>query len=334
MSIYTDVTIIGAGPVGLFGIFQAGMLEMRCHVIDSLSVCGGQCATLYPEKPIYDIPGHPKITGRELIDRLLEQAAPFKPEYHLGQQVKTLEIGEEYLTITTTASKVIHSKIVIIAAGNGAFTPHIPDLADIQIYENNSVFYDVKDPHFFRDQKVVIAGGGDSAVDWAINLVDIASKVYLVHRREQFRCLPQSSNKIQSLASEGRIELLIPRQLHALQGEQGKLNAITLRDLEDKLSIVEADYLLAFFGLKMNLGALTQWALELDRDHIIVDQSTSQTNIPNIYAVGDVATYPGKLKLILTGFSEISMALHHAYSRVFNGEKLRFKHSTTKGIPA
>jgi thioredoxin reductase (NADPH) len=329
----TDVAIIGAGPVGLFAVFECGMLKMGCQVIDALDVIGGQCTALYPEKPIYDIPGYPKIGATELIDQLAEQAAPFSPEYHLNRRVDALtRVGEEWELTTSTGEK-LRARAVIVAAGVGAFGPNRPPMSGLDQYEGKSVFYLVKRREDFRGKRVVIAGGGDSAVDWALSLVDVADRVMVVHRRDKFRAAPESAAKLKQLATEGRIEMVVPYQLDALDGSGGQISAVLCKDLDGKVKRLEADALLAFFGLAMNLGPIAQWGLNLERNHIKVDPSTCATSAPGIFAIGDIATYPGKLKLILSGFAEGAAAAHGIYPLVYPGEVLHFEYSTTQGVP-
>lgn len=330
----TDILLVGAGPVGLFAIFEAGMLKMRCHVVDALDSIGGQCSALYPEKPIYDIPGHPAIDALELVKKLEEQAAPFSPTYHLNQRVDSLTKTENGFTAVTSKGTTIHSKAVIIAAGCGAFGPNRPPLAGLETYEGTSVFYSVTRREDFRGKKVVIAGGGDSAVDWAISLSDIAEKIYVVHRRAKFRCAPESATRLEKLAAEGKIELVIPYQLDALEGTGGKLSAVIVKTLEGEARSLPADVLLPFFGLSMELGPIADWGLGLHNNHIKVDPTTFATSTPGIYAIGDIVNYPGKLKLILCGFSEAAMACHNARDLVYPGEAYHFEYSTTKGVPA
>ncbi len=329
----TDVAIIGAGPVGLFAVFECGMLKMRCHVIDALETTGGQCAALYPEKPIYDIPGHPAIDAAELIVKLEKQAAPFDPVYHLGQQVDRLtQQGERWL-IETSKGVTIDARAVIVAAGCGAFGPNRPPLKDLESFEGSSVFYLVKRREDFRGKTVVIAGGGDSAIDWTLALADIAAKIYVIHRRPKFRAAPESVARMDALAKAGKIELVVPYQLHGLVGSQGRLTAVEVSTLEGEVRALAADVLLPFFGLAMNLGPIAHWGLNLERNHILVQPENGATSAAGIFAVGDIAHYPGKLKLILCGFSEAAMAAHAIHPLVHPGEALHFEYSTTKGVP-
>jgi thioredoxin reductase (NADPH) len=326
--------VIGAGPVGLFAVFQCGMLRMRCHVVDALDVVGGQCAALYPEKPIYDVPGYPAVEAQHLIDKLAEQARPFQPVFHMRQQVTGLERLEDgRLRLTTTKGVVLVAKAVIVAAGVGAFGPNRPPLDGIESYEGRSVFYMVTRREAFRGQRVVIAGGGDSAVDWALSLADVAARVMVVHRRAKFRAAPESTARLDRMAAEGAIDLVVPYQLHGLEGTEGRLQAVTVADLDGGLRRLEAEALLAFFGLSTDLGPLADWGFALERQHIAVDPSTCATTLAGVFAVGDVAHYPGKLKLILTGFAEAAHAAHAAYPLIHPGEALHFEHSTSRGVP-
>ena len=330
----TDVIIIGAGPVGLFAIFECGMLKMRCHVIDSLEQAGGQCRALYPEKPIYDIPGYPRIDAGALIDRLEEQAAPFSPTYHLRQTVTGYSAANGWHSVTTSAGKTIAARAVIIAAGAGAFGPNRPPLDGLEAYEGKSVFYMVRKREDFTGKRIVIAGGGDSAVDWALSLHDIAAKIYMVHRRDKFRAAPESLDRLQSMStSGGKIEIITPCQLHALHGSDGYLTGVDVADLDGKTRRLDADVLLPFFGLAPALGALNDWGLGITQHHIPVNQSDSQTKISGVFAIGDIATYKGKIKLILTGFAEAAQAAHAIHPLVFEGQALHFEYSTSKGIP-
>ena len=335
----TDVVIVGAGPVGLFAVFELGMLKIRCHVVDSLDAIGGQCSALYPEKPIYDIPGYPEITAGVLIDRLKEQAAPFAPVYHLGQKVERLQSlqgveGRRWLVETSGGAR-IDCRAVIVAAGSGAFGPNRPPLPDIERYEGRSVFYMVARREDFRGTRIVIAGGGDSAVDWALSLSELAEKVYVVHRRAKFRAAPENVARMQRLAAESdRVEIVVPYQLHALEGRDGVLESVAVRDLEGGERRLPADRLLALFGLSMNLGPIADWGLALDRNHLVIDPATCETNQPGIFAIGDITHYPGKLKLILSGFSEAAMAAHAIHPLVFPDQELHWEYSTTRGVPA
>jgi thioredoxin reductase (NADPH) len=331
---HADVAIIGAGPVGLFAVFQCGMLKMRCHVVDALDVPGGQCAALYPEKPIYDIPAYPEIGAATLIDQLVEQAAPFAPTYHLGQQVETVTpLGAAGFRLGTSRGTVIEARAIVIAAGVGAFGPNRPPLDGIESFEGRSVFYLITRRDDFRDKRVVIAGGGDSAVDWTLSLADVAAHIMVVHRRPKFRAAPDSVDRLHRLAAEGRIELVIPSQLHGLEGADGKLEAVIVADLEGRTRRLAADVLLPFYGLSMNLGPIAQWGLALSHHHVVVEPATAATSAPGIFAIGDVATYHGKLKLILSGFAEAAQAAHAIYPLVHPGEALHFEYSTTQGVP-
>ena len=329
----TDVVIIGAGPVGLFAVFECGMLKMRCHVVDTLEAVGGQCAALYPEKPIFDIPGHPAIDAADLIDKLAEQAAPFEPTYHLGQQVTTLSPIDGGWRVGTDKGTQIDCTAVILAAGAGAFGPNKPPLDGLEDYEGKSVFYLVKRRQDFAGKRVVIAGGGDSAVDWAISLSEVADKVMVVHRRAKFRAAPESVARLEALAAQGRIDMVVPYQLAGLEGADGRLTGVRVATLEGEEKTLEADVLLPFFGLAMTLGPIAEWGLDLERHHINVDPATCATSSPGVFAIGDIATYKNKLKLILCGFSEAAMAAHAIYPLVHPGEALHFEYSTTKGTP-
>ncbi|WP_158044613.1 NAD(P)/FAD-dependent oxidoreductase [Skermanella pratensis] len=331
---HTDVAIIGAGPVGLFAIFECGMLRMKCHVIDALDMVGGQCAALYPEKPIYDIPGYPSIDAADLIDRLSEQCASFDPVFHLGQQVTGLTPAEggRWLVETSTGTR-INARAVIVAAGVGAFGPNRPPLDGLEQFEGKSIHYLVRRRMDYAGKRVVIAGGGDSAVDWAISLAEVAEKIMVVHRRPKFRAAPESVARMDQLTREGRIEMVVPYQLSGLEGNEGQLTGVRVATLDGEEKVLDADVLLPFFGLAMNLGPIAEWGLDLDKHHIRIDQATCATSAPGIFAIGDIATYPGKLKLILTGFAEAASAAHSAFPLVHPGEVLHFEYSTTKGVP-
>jgi thioredoxin reductase (NADPH) len=331
----TDVVIVGAGPVGLFAVFECGMVRLHCHVIDVLDDAGGQCTALYPEKPIYDIPGFPRIDAAELIVRLKAQAAPFRPVYHLGEQVQALEpVSGGYWQVTTAKGTVVRAKAVIIAAGVGAFGPNRPPLPGIETYEGASVFYYVTQRESFRGKRIVIAGGGDTAVDWALSLAEIAAHVSVIHRRNKFRAAPESEAQLKELAKAGRIDLVVPYQLHGLEGADGRLEAVIAATLDGAQRRIEADILLSFFGLSMSLGPIAEWELALQQNQIAVDASTTATSRPGIFAIGDVVTYPGKLKLILTGFAEAAIAARSAYALVHPETPLHFEYSTTSGVPS
>lgn len=331
--ITTDIAIIGAGPVGLFTVFQAGMLGMKSVMIDSLKHIGGQCSALYPEKPIYDIPGFASVSGQSLIENLEAQAAPFKPEYLLGQTVNSVEkLDSGAWRLKTSAGVNISAKVIIISAGAGAFGPNRPPLEGIEEFEEKSVFYSVRKKQDFAGKTVAIAGGGDSALDWAVELSGIAKKVYLIHRRPKFRGMESTVAKVHELAEVGKIKLVVPYQLHKLSGEGGRLESVEVIDLDGNTLTLNADILLPFFGLRMELGPIADWGIDLDGKQIKVAPHSMQTSEPGIYAVGDIATYLGKLKLILCGFSESALACHDAYNIVFPDKALHFEYSTTKGV--
>jgi thioredoxin reductase (NADPH) len=311
-----------------------GMLKMNAHVVDTLEMAGGQCAALYPEKPIYDIPGFPRVEAMELIENLQAQAAPFEPTYHLGQQVVKVEkVGDDWKVMTSLDTEIT-CKAIVIAAGCGAFGPNRPPLDGLEAYESTSVFYLVDKKEKFRGQKVVIAGGGDSAVDWALSLADIAEKLYVVHRRPKFRAAPESVDQMHKLAEASKIEMVIPYQLDTLEGENGQLTGVGVATLDGEKKILEADVLLPFFGLAMELGPIADWGLGLHMNHIKVDSLTLATNVDGIYAIGDIATYEKKLKLILCGFSEAAMVARDIYPRIHPDEVLHFEYSTSTGVPA
>jgi thioredoxin reductase (NADPH) len=333
-SVRTDVAIIGAGPVGLFAIFECGMLKMRCHVVDALEIAGGQCAALYPEKPIYDIPGYPRINAVDLIERLQEQARPFAPVFHLGARVETLTQAGDDWTLTTSKGDVITARAVIVAAGVGAFGPNRPPLARLAEFEGTCVHYLVKRREDFRGKRLVIAGGGDSALDWTLSLAEIAAHIDVVHRRDKFRAAPDTVAKMKALADAGRISLVTPYQLDSLEGADGRLEAVVLKDLDGGIRRLPADHLLAFFGLAQNLGPIAHWGLDLERQLVRVDPASCATSTPGIHAIGDICTYPGKLKLILSGFAEAAAAAHAIHPRVFPGAALHFEYSTSKGVAA
>lgn len=331
----THVAVIGGGPVGLFAVFEFGMLGMQCAVLDTLDEIGGQCTALYPEKPIYDIPAQPKIAAAGLVEQLERQIAPFAPAFYLGHRVDALtRTADDRFLLTTSQGQQIRASAVVIAAGCGAFGPNRPPLANLARYEGKSVHYLVKRREYFRGKRIVIAGGGDSAVDWALSLHDVADQVMVVHRRDKFRAAPENVNQLRRLAEDGKIELVIPYQLAELEGQaDGTLDAVHVKTLKGHRRRLPADVLLPFFGLAMELGPIAQWGLNLERNLIQADPATLETNAPGIYAIGDIASYPGKLKLIMCGFSESALAAHHAFGRVFPNDVLHFEYSTTKGVP-
>ena len=330
----TDVAIIGAGPAGLFAAFECGMLKLGSILIDALDEVGGQCAALYPEKPIFDIPACPAIEAGVLIARLEAQIAPFAPGRLLGRRVEALSGTPGDFRLRTDRGDDVHARAVLIAAGAGAFGPNRPPLAGLDVFEaTGAVQYYVRRREDFRGRTVVIAGGGDSAVDWALQLKDVAAKVHVIHRRPKFRASPETASRLDQAAARGEIELVIPYQLHALHGAEGALEAVDVADLDGATRRIEADRLLAFFGLSMDLGPIAGWGLDLERSHITVTPSTCETSVPGIFAIGDVAAYPGKLKLILQGFSEAAMAAHAIHPIARPGESLHFEYSTTKGVP-
>ena len=319
--------------MGLFAVFECGMVGLKACVVDSLPHIGGQCSALYPEKPIYDIPSQPMILAEDLIDKLKQQALPFEPIYHLGQQVIALNQAEGGWLVKTSLETEIKARAIIIAGGAGAFGPQKPPLEGLADFENRSIFYAVKDREFFRYKRVVIAGGGDSAVDWALSLSDIAKNVSLVHRRDKFRAAPASIGRLHALEAAGRLELVVPYQLANLEGSDGRLTAVGLKDMSGRERKIEADILLPLFGLASTLGPIAEWGLALERSHISINPATGATNVEGIYAIGDIATYPHKLKLILTGFAEAAQAAHAIYKYLNPDRDLHFEYSTTSGVP-
>ena len=319
--------------MGIFSIFQAGMLGLKSCIIDTLGFLGGQCSALYAEKPIYDIAGYPSISAEKLIENLTKQAEPFKAQHYLNQQCNSITKKGEYWEISTSKN-LIKAKTIIIAAGGGTFEVRKPPVENIVDYEGISVLYHIKNKNAFKNKIVTIAGGGDSALDWAVILAkDIAKKVYIVHRRTNFRAAPKTVEEMNQLTENGNIELITPYQLNGLKGKNGILNEIGVKDLDGNIKYLKSDYLLPFFGMAMNIGSLDNWNLSIINKHIEVNPASMQTNLNGIFAVGDICTYPGKLKLILTGFAESARACHSAYSYIKPNTPLHFEHSTTKGLP-
>ena len=321
--------IIGAGPVGLFAVFELGLLDLKCHLVDILDKPGGQCSELYPEKPIYDIPAYPTITGQELTDRLMDQIKPFNPVFHFGQMVQELKkLDNGNWEVCTDDDTVIETKVIVIAAGGGSFVPKKPPLSGLDMFENKSVFFAVRKMEQFRGKRLVIAGGGDSALDWTLNLQSVAERVMLVHRRDEFRAAPDSVNKMRALVADGKMDLVIGN-LAGLSGNNGILDAITLTDSEGRETKQPCNALLAFYGLTMKLGPVANWGLSLHENLIPVDTEKFETSIPGIFAIGDINTYPGKLKLILSGFHEGALMAQQAFRYVYPDKKLRFQYTTS-----
>lgn len=330
--IETDILIVGAGPVGLFAVFEAGLLKLHCHLVDALPMPGGQCSEIYPKKPIYDIPGYPTILAGELVDNLMKQIEPFKPGFTLGERAEKIEKTDDgSFILTTSRGTKITAPVVAIAAGLGSFEPRKPPLQNIHDFEDKGIDYIIRDPEKYRDKKVVVAGGGDSALDWSIILADIAKETYLVHRRTSFRGALDSVEKVQTLAKEGKINLITNAEVKALVGN-GNLDKVNIVTKEGDTLETPCDYFLPLFGLAPKLGPLADWGLELEGNAIKVDTTDYSTNIPGIYAIGDINTYPGKLKLILCGFHEGTLMVQSAFKRIYPDQKLSFKYTTVNGI--
>jgi thioredoxin reductase (NADPH) len=327
--ITTDALVIGAGPVGLFAVFELGLLDMKSHLVDILDKPGGQCAELYPEKPIYDIPGIPYITGAGLTDALMEQIKPFGPTFHLGEMIETVEkIGDPKFRVTTDAGKVFEAKIIVIAAGGGSFQPKRPPIPGIEAYEAKSVYYAVRQMEAFRGKRLLIAGGGDSALDWTLNLAPLASHLTLLHRRQEFRAAPDSVNKMMKLVGEGKIDFVVG-QVTALEGSDGQVAKAIVKTNDGSNFEIACDAILPFFGLTMKLGPVANWGIDLKDNLIPVGTETFETNIPGIFAVGDINTYPGKLKLILSGFHEVALMSQKAHRYVYPDKRLVFQYTTS-----
>jgi thioredoxin reductase (NADPH) len=328
-TIKTDVLIIGAGPIGLFAVFELGLLDIKAHLVDILDKVGGQCAELYPEKPIYDIPAVPYITGQGLTEALMQQIKPFKPTFHLGEMVTTLEkIGDPLFRVGTDGGKLFEAKVVVIGAGGGSFQPKRPPINGIEPYEGKSVHYAVRKIDAFRDQRLLIVGGGDSALDWTLNLQPVAKRLTLVHRRDDFRGAPDSVNKMRALVAAGAMDLKIG-QVSALEGADGQLTAASIKGNDGAIARVEIDAMLPFFGLTMKLGPVADWGLALEHELIPVDTAAFETSVPGLFAIGDINSYPGKLKLILSGFHEAALMAQKAYHYVYPDKKLVFQYTTS-----
>ena len=330
--IESDIMIIGAGPTGLFTVFEAGLLKLKCHLIDALPQPGGQCSEIYPKKPIYDIPAYPEILAGDLTEKLMEQIAPFSPGFTLGERAETLEKQEDGTFIVTTDQGTQHrAPIVAIAGGLGSFEPRKPPIENLVQYESKGVAYFIKNPEQYRNQHVVIAGGGDSALDWSIFLSDVAASVTLVHRRNEFRGALDSVEKVQELKNQGKIRLITPGEVVGLEGE-GALSGVRLQ-AEQGLITLDCDAFIPLFGLAPKLGPIAHWGLEIEKNAIKVDNSLDyQTNIPGVYAIGDVNTYPGKLKLILCGFHEATLMCQSAYKRIYPERRYFMKYTTVGGV--
>jgi thioredoxin reductase (NADPH) len=332
--ITTDICIIGAGPVGLFTVFEAGLLKMRCHLIDALPQIGGQLSEIYPQKPIYDIPGYPEIKAQELIDRLMEQIDPFEPGFTLGERVEELEKqADGSYIVRTNEGTAVHCQVIAIAGGLGCFEPRKPEIAGLEDFEGKGVAYMVKQPELFRDKNIVLAGGGDSALDWTIYLADVAKKVTLVHRGDTFRGAPDSAEKVFDLAKEGKINLVLQSNVSSISGNE-HVESITLVGKDKEEKTLETDYLIPLFGLSPKLGPLANWGLNIDKSAIEVNTFDYSTNVERIFAIGDINTYPGKLKLILCGFHEAALMVQSAFKFVYPDQKLSFKYTTVYGVNA
>ncbi|MBS7333576.1 NAD(P)/FAD-dependent oxidoreductase [Faecalibacter bovis] len=330
--IQTDIIIIGAGPTGLFAVFEAGLLKLRCHIIDALPQPGGQLAELYPKKPIFDIPGYPSVGAGELIDNLMEQIKQFEPGFTLAEQATTIDKQEDgTFIVTTNKGTQVHGKAVAIAGGLGSFEPRKPLIDNLAAYEEKGVEYFVKNPEQFRDKKIVIAGGGDSALDWSIFLAEVAAEVTLIHRRNEFRGALDSVDKVIELKKQGKINLITPAEVVGIKGD-GKVEALVI-EKEGETFDIDTDYFIPLFGLSPKLGPIANWGLEIEKNAIKVDNSLDyQTNIEGIYAIGDVNTYPGKLKLILCGFHEATLMCQSVYNKLNPGKKFVLKYTTVSGV--
>lgn len=331
--IKTDILIIGAGPTGLFTIFEAGLLKLRCHLIDALPQAGGQCSEIYPKKPIYDIPAYPEILAGDLTDKLLEQSKQFEPGFTLGERAETIDKLEDGTFIVTTNKGTKHqAPIVAIAGGLGSFEPRKPPIPNISNFEDNGVEYIIRDPEFYRNKKVVISGGGDSALDWSIFLTNVASEVTLIHRRNEFRGALDSVEKVQELKNEGKIKLITPAEVVGIEGDT-KVTGVSIALKDGDNFSLETDHFIPLFGLSPKLGPIANWGLEIEKNAIKVNNALDyQTNIPGIYAIGDVNTYPGKLKLILCGFHEATLMCQSAFQRIYPDKKYVMKYTTVGGV--
>lgn len=330
----TDIAIIGAGPVGLFAIFECGLLKLRCHLVDYLPQPGGQLSEIYPKKPIYDIPGYPTVLAQELVDNLMKQAEPFKPVFTLGERIESLEKkGERDFILKTNLGTEIHAKAIVIAGGLGCFEPRKPEVAGLEKFENGKgVNYMILDPEKYRGKRMVLAGGGDSALDWAIFLADVAKEITLVHRSEAFRGAPDSVNKVMNLAKEGKINLLLNSNLSSVSGNNHLETVVIQNSKTNETTSINADYLIPLFGLSPKLGPIENWGLNIDKNAIEVNTEDYSTNVEGVWAIGDINTYKNKLKLILCGFHEAALMSHSAYKYINPGVKYTMKYTTVNGV--
>ncbi len=330
--IKTDILIIGAGPVGLFTVFEAGLLKLKCHLVDALPQVGGQLSEIYPKKPIYDIPGFPSILAGELVDNLMEQIAPFKPGFTLGERAEKIEkVGDKMYRVTTSRGTQIEAPVITIAGGLGSFEPRKPPMDNLELFEDKGVEYIIRDPELYRDKRVVIAGGGDSALDWTIFLADLAEEVTLIHRRTEFRGALDSVEKVHDLAQAGKISLLTNAQAIGLRGN-GQLTDVVIKHKEQGELVKATDHFIPLFGLSPKIGPIGDWGLTVEKNAIVVNTEDYSTGVPGIYAVGDINTYTGKLKLILCGFHEGTLAVQSAFKYIYPDQKLSFKYTTVNGV--
>lgn len=330
--IETDILIIGAGPVGLFAVFEAGLVKLRCHLIDALPQPGGQLSEIYPKKPIYDIPGYPEVLAGDLVQHLLKQAEPFKPGFTLGERAETLEKLEDgRFKVTTNKGSEHVAPVVAIAGGLGSFEPRKPPIGNIEQFEDRGVEYIIRDPELYRDKRVVIAGGGDSALDWTIYLAEVAREIYMVHRRTEFRGAPDSVEKVMHLSESGRIQLITESEVVGLEGN-GKLTGVVVKHNADGETLIGADHFVPLFGLTPKLGPLADWGLNIQDNALPVNTFDYSTNVPGVYAIGDINTYPGKLKLILCGFHEATLMVQSAWRLVNPNKKMTLKYTTVQGV--